>query len=104
MLPPDLVKPEMHPEQGPVWEWIYEHLDDVYERMHSNYRQPGAGALREVDSESMEKYRDEWLFHALETGKNVFEYPAQSAQMAKNVEMLWRAFEEIRRASCRERV
>lgn len=47
-----------------------------------------------LDSESMEKYRDEWLFHALETGKNVFEYPAQSAQMAKNVEMLWRAFEE----------
>ena len=54
---PDLVKPEMHPEQGPVWEWIYEHLDDVYERMHSNYRQPGAGALREVDSESMDELR-----------------------------------------------
>ena len=50
-----------------------------------------------LDSESMEKYRDEWLFHALETGKNVFEYPAQSAQMAKNVEMLWRAFEEAAR-------
>lgn len=40
-----------------------------------------------LDSESIEKYRDEWLFHALETGKNVFEYPAQSAQMAKNVEI-----------------
>ena len=50
-----------------------------------------------LDSESMEKYRDEWLFHALETGKNVFEYPAQSAQMAKNVEILWRAFEEAAR-------
>ena len=48
---PDLVKPEMHPEQGPVWEWIYEHLDDVYER------KPGAGALREVDNESMEELR-----------------------------------------------
>ncbi len=39
-----------------MWEWIYEHLDDVYERMHSNYRQPGAGALREVDSESMDEF------------------------------------------------
>jgi len=29
---PDIVKPEMHPEQGPVWEWIYEHRDEVYER------------------------------------------------------------------------
>jgi len=50
---PDLVKPEMHPEQGPVWEWIYEHLDDVYERLHANYRKPGAGAVREIDNESM---------------------------------------------------
>ena len=33
---PDIVKPEMHPEQGPVWEWIYEHRDEVYERTHSN--------------------------------------------------------------------
>ena len=39
---PDLVKPEMHPEQGPVWEWIYEHMDDVFERVHANYRKPGA--------------------------------------------------------------
>lgn len=37
---PDLVKPEMHPEQGPVWEWIYEHMDDVFERVHANYRKP----------------------------------------------------------------
>ena len=36
---PDIVKPEMHPEQGPVWEWIYEHRDEVYERTHSNYKQ-----------------------------------------------------------------
>ena len=54
---PDLVKPEMHPEQGPVWEWIYEHMDDVFERVHANYRKPGAGALREVDPESMDELR-----------------------------------------------
>ena len=35
---PDVVRPEMHPEQGPVWEWIYEHRDEFYERVHSNYR------------------------------------------------------------------
>lgn len=52
-ITPDLVKPEMHPEQGPVWEWIYEHMDDVYERVHSNLHKPGAGALRKVDEESM---------------------------------------------------
>lgn len=52
---PDIVKPEMHPEQGPVWEWIYAHLDDVYERVHANYRKPGPGALRQVDEQSMEE-------------------------------------------------
>ena len=48
---PDIVKPEMHPEQGPVWEWIYEHRDEVYERTHSNYKQTGAGALRKVEDD-----------------------------------------------------
>jgi len=52
---PDIVKPEMHPEQGPVWEWVYAHLDDVYERVHANYRKPGPGALRQVDEQSMEE-------------------------------------------------
>lgn len=52
---PDIVKPEMHPEQGPVWEWIYEHMDEVFERVHANYRKPGAGALRQIDAESMEE-------------------------------------------------
>ena len=54
-ITPDTVKPEMHPEQGPVWEWIYKHLDDVYERLHSNYRQPGPGAHRKIDDDSMKE-------------------------------------------------
>ena len=54
---PDVVRPEMHPEQGPVWEWIYEHRDEFYERVHSNYRKEGAGALRKVDDQTMEELR-----------------------------------------------
>ena len=54
-ITPDTVRPEMHPEQGPVWEWIYNNMDDVYERVHSNYRKPGAGALRKIDNESLEE-------------------------------------------------
>lgn len=50
---PEAVKPDLHPEQGPVWEWIYNHLDDVYERLHSNFHKEGAGALREIDRDSM---------------------------------------------------
>lgn len=54
---PDIVKPEMHPEQGPIWEWIYEHRDEVYDRVHSNYRKEGAGALRKVDDESLNELK-----------------------------------------------
>lgn len=56
-ITPDIVKPEMHPEQGPVWEWIYEHRDDVYERTHANYRHSGAGTLRKVDDDSLNELR-----------------------------------------------
>ncbi len=54
-ITPDLVKPEMHPEQGPVWEWVYAHLDEVYERMHANLKQAGPGALRQIDNDSMQE-------------------------------------------------
>ena len=27
---PKLVKPELHPEQGTVWEWIYENDEEIY--------------------------------------------------------------------------
>lgn len=52
---PEIVKPEMHPEQGPVWEWIYNHLDDVFDRVHANYGKAGAGALRQMDTQSMDE-------------------------------------------------
>lgn len=55
---PDIVKPEMHPEQGPVWEWIYEHRDQVYEKTHSNYHKYGSGALRRVDDDSLNELRE----------------------------------------------
>ncbi|MCC8174712.1 MAG: 4Fe-4S dicluster domain-containing protein [Odoribacter sp.] len=54
-ITPDIVRPEMHPEQGPVWQWIYSNLEAVYERLYANYRKPGEGALREIDSESMDE-------------------------------------------------
>ena len=47
------------------------------------------------DSEGMEKYRDEWFFGELEAGKNVFECPPWSAQMAENVETLWRMIQNV---------
>ena len=54
---PKLVNPAMHPEQGPVWEWIYEHDQEVYEQFTPVYRREGEGALRRIDDKSMEELR-----------------------------------------------
>ena len=45
---PDCVKPELHPEQGPVWRWIYENQEGIYERMKANLNKEGAGTLRKT--------------------------------------------------------
>jgi heterodisulfide reductase subunit C len=50
---PDLVVPENHPEQGPVWEWIYENRKELYERLGANIYREGPGALRKIDRDSL---------------------------------------------------
>lgn len=50
---PKLVSPELHPEQGPVWEWIYEHDRDVYGCFTDNYQKEGAGPVRKIDEQSL---------------------------------------------------
>lgn len=47
VLPESLI-PELHPEQGPVGEWIFNNKDEVYERLGANYHGKGEGALREI--------------------------------------------------------
>ena len=47
----------MHPEQGPVWQWVYEHDRDVFERFGENYCKVGVGAMRKIDDKSMEEIR-----------------------------------------------
>lgn len=54
VLPENLV-PEMHPEQGPVGEWIFENRKEVFERVGANYNGVGVGALRKIPQESMDE-------------------------------------------------
>lgn len=49
------VAPEMHPEQGPVWEYVLEHSHDVFERLGGKIDEYGAGPLRKIP----ESVRDE---------------------------------------------
>ena len=41
-----------------LWEWIYEHREEFYERVHSNYHKEGAGALRKVDDSTLGELRN----------------------------------------------
>ncbi|MDP4184147.1 MAG: 4Fe-4S dicluster domain-containing protein [Bacteroidota bacterium] len=50
---PSIVKAEMHPEQGPVWEWITENAAEVFERVGGNYNKQGPGAMRKIDDETL---------------------------------------------------
>lgn len=54
---PDKAKPEKHPEQGPIWEWFIENIEEVAPKLGANYHKEGAGALRIVPHEDMEEIR-----------------------------------------------
>ena len=45
---PDHINPELHPEQGPVWQWFFENRKEVYERLGANFDKDGAGTLRKI--------------------------------------------------------
>lgn len=57
-LMPKLVDPELHPEQGPVWKWIYDNDQDVFDRFGENYCKVGVGAMRKIDDRSMQEIRN----------------------------------------------
>ncbi|HBX91118.1 4Fe-4S dicluster domain-containing protein [Alistipes sp.] len=52
-ITPRLVKPELHPEQGPVWRWIHDHDSELYARFSPVYMRHGAGALRRLDGDTL---------------------------------------------------
>ena len=56
-LYPSEIAPEMHPEQGPIWEWEHEHMDAVMHRLGANYKQTGPGILRKIPIEDLEEVR-----------------------------------------------
>jgi len=56
-LYPSEIKPEAHPEQGPVWEWEVEHIHEVMDRLGANYQKTGPGILRSVPDEDLKELK-----------------------------------------------
>ncbi len=57
-LRPEFVDPELHPEQGPVWKWVYENSDDLFSRFGDNYNRVGPGAMRSLDKDSLDEIKN----------------------------------------------
>jgi len=47
----------LHPEQGPVWDWLQKNWRAVLDRMEANYQGEGPGILRKIPDESLEELR-----------------------------------------------
>ncbi len=52
---PTSVIPDKHPEQGPVWQWVYKNMDNVYPVAGGNLDKPGPGALRKIPQQSIDE-------------------------------------------------
>lgn len=46
---PSVVTPDLHPEQGPVWEWIFKHREEAFDAIGANLDREGCGAMRKID-------------------------------------------------------
>ena len=47
----------LHPEQGPVWDWIQDNWKELFNKMGANYKGDGPGILRKIPKEAMDEIR-----------------------------------------------
>ena len=52
---PDKVDPNKHIEQGPVWRWYRENIEEISAKLGANYHGEGSGALRTIPHEDMDE-------------------------------------------------
>ncbi len=56
-LYPSEISPDMHPEQGPIWEWEHKNIDAVMDRLGANYKKTGPGILRKIPQEDLDEIK-----------------------------------------------
>ncbi len=52
---PDKVNPTMHIEQGPIWKWYRDNIEEIAPKLGANYHGEGPGALRNIPHEDMDE-------------------------------------------------
>jgi heterodisulfide reductase subunit C len=48
---------DLHPEQGPVWDWIQDNYSAIFRKMGANYKGDGPGILRKIPEEAMDEIK-----------------------------------------------
>ncbi|MCH5244300.1 MAG: 4Fe-4S dicluster domain-containing protein [Lentimicrobiaceae bacterium] len=79
------MKPEAHPEAGPVWEWEHSHLREMFDRLHGNLDKRGPGALRKIPDEDLAELKS--IFDITGTTELFEDIERYSAQQAKEMGM-----------------
>jgi heterodisulfide reductase subunit C len=51
----DGVGTDLHPEQGPVWDWIQENWTALFKKLGANYKGEGPGILRKIPEDAMDE-------------------------------------------------
>lgn len=49
---------DLHPEQGPVWDWIQDNWTGLFKKMGANYKGDGPGILRKIPEGAMDEIRE----------------------------------------------
>lgn len=52
------VSPEMHREQGPIWDYILDHTKEIYERFGGRVNEVGEGPLRKITDDVKDELKN----------------------------------------------
>ncbi len=88
---PDLVDPQLHPEQGPVWKWYRENTEEVSDKLGANYNKEGAGALRKIPKKNLDEIHE--IFKV--TGGDAFRKKVEKISEEKAKELGFHCEDEI---------
>lgn len=76
----------LHPEQGPVWDWKQDNWEKLFERLGANYKGDGPGILRKIPDEALNEI------------KKIFDITGGTARMNKIEDFSRQKAEELQLA------
>jgi heterodisulfide reductase subunit C len=81
----DKINPDLHPEQGPIWQWYYKNAEEIVDRLGGNYLKDGPGAMRKIAPRNLDEIKK--IFEVT-GGADLFEnIEKYSKQKAENLDI-----------------